>query len=131
MQFQSKQAQLFISAASGSIPDIIIATAIAFISGGGLYAFFFVMASLWAIYALLGLKNLIWSWTYFFWRGKRLGSDAILQYLKQRKFPRPKDILDDAESYFEGIIKDTSLAADLRIEAATTMASKNAIAQSG
>lgn len=126
MHFESKNKRNFWSnSILGMTPDILIAVAVAVYNDKGIAAFFLVLIGLQVIYFLIWIKNTIWSWVFYKFRGRKLISDFVLDYLKTNRYPEPDDYLKSPEEYFSSVAQSDSIPIELRLKAAAELGSLN------
>ena len=126
MQFESKNKRNFwFNSILGMTPDILVALAVAIYSNGGIATFFLVLVGLQIIYFLIWIKNTIWSWIFYKFRGRKKISDFVLDYLKTNKYPEPDDYLKSPDEYFSSVTQNDSVPIDLRLKAAAELGALN------
>ena len=135
IQFESaSKRELIFAVLARQIPNIIIASlASVFLnhSDAGIIIFVVVFFGLWVVEFLFWLRNLAWSWGYFYLVGKKLRTETILRFLRENKFPAPNDFLSSSEAYFTDIVNDDDADTDLRIKSAAILVRQNAYSQIG
>lgn len=112
-------------------PDILIAMAVAIYSDEGLDTFFFVFIALQVIYLLIWIKNSIWSWVFYKFKGRKQIKDYVLDYLKTNKYPEPEDYLKSPDEYFSSVSQDDSVPIEVRLKAAAEIGALNYLIANG
>jgi hypothetical protein len=126
MQFESSQTRNFwINAFLGLIPDFVIAVAVAYFTGSGILGFILTVVGFQCLYFAIWLKNTIWRWTFFKFRGKRLMIEHIENWLKVSKFPAPNEYEISAEGYLNSLVENEELEPIIRMRAAGEMGVMN------
>ena len=100
------------------IPDALIATLFAVYCKQGVAPFFFVLIGLQIVYSLIWLKNTVWAWIFYKYRGRNQISDVVFDYLKNNKYPEPDTYLKSPDEYFSSVTQNNSLSVELRLKAA-------------
>ena len=128
MQFDSKiKRNFWINCALGMIPDLLIAAIAAVYANGGVVAFVLVLVGLQILYFGIWLKNTIWAWILYKYKGRKQIRDFVLDYLKRNKYPEPDDYLKSPDEYFASVAGNESLSIDLRLKAASEAGSLNCL----
>ncbi len=123
MQFVQRQTRNFwISTVLGHLPDVAIGMAVAFFTGSGIVGFFLTIFGLQVFYFLLWLKNTIWQWIFFLFRGRKLMVEHIENFLAANKFPALNDYEDSIEGYLISLVEDDELEPEMRILATSELA---------
>lgn len=126
MQFGSTQKRNYwINAFLGLIPDSVIAICVAYFTDSGVLGFFLTIAGLQCLYFAVWLKNTIWQWIFFKFRGKNLMVEHIENALKANKFPAPEEYETSAEGYFNSLVENENIEPILRIKAAAEIGAMN------
>lgn len=126
MQFESRQKRdYWINALYGLIPDSIIAIAISYFTQSGIIGFIFAIIGLQCVYFAIWLKNSIWRWVFFKFRGKQLMVEHIEGFLKESKFPAPNKLENSVEGYLVSIMENEDLETKTRIKAAGEIGALN------
>lgn len=115
---RKRAAKLSIEFAFDRIPDVIIATAVALIFGGGVEAIVIIFFVLQFLYLAIWLRNSAWSWAKFKARDKKPMVLNALAVLGENDFPRPDKINPRAEDYFRWVMVDDTLPIQTRLQAA-------------
>lgn len=128
MQFESSIKRNFlINAFLGLIPDFVIAVIATYFfePDARVWTFIVTILGLQCLYFLIWLKDTIWKWIFFIYRGKRLMIEHIENVLKASNYPVPDDIESSAEGYFNSIVENEELDTSLRIKAAAEIGAMN------
>ncbi|MCZ6804090.1 MAG: hypothetical protein O7D86_09195 [Proteobacteria bacterium] len=126
MQFESNQKRNYwINAFLGLIPDSIIAVIVASFTGSGALGFIFTVIGLQCLYFLIWLKDTIWQWLFFKYRGKQLMVECMENYLKGSNFPAPDEYESSIDGYLNSIVEDEEQEPLLRIKAAGEIGTMN------
>jgi hypothetical protein len=124
MQFESKNKRNFwINSIFGMTPDVLVAAAITAYNSEGFVTFLLVFLGLQIVYLLIWIKNTVWAWVFYKYKGRKQVSDFFFDYLKKNKYPEPDDYLKSPNEYFSSVAQNNSLPLELRLKAATDIGS--------
>lgn len=119
MKFESQQKRkLIVSIFIGFIPDIMVAWIITYFAEGGIIGFFWALIAIYGLALLFWAKNSIWNWVYFYWSGRKEIADNIFIYLKENGLPKPEELENSAQDYFDRIVNNENYSVNIRIRAA-------------
>lgn len=126
MQFESNiKRNYWLNAFLGLIPDAAISVGIAYFTDSGALGFLFSMIGLQCLYFLIWLKNTIWQWLFFKYRGRKLMVQHIENVLKASNFPAPDEYETSVEGYLNNIVENDELETVIRIKAAAEIGAMN------
>jgi len=133
MQFRTSQRRaLWRDFALGLIVDIFIAWILASIWGrGDPFEVGMTYLGLQVAYLLIWSRRTAGMWLWFWLGGRKRQSEHIADFLRERRFPQPDSYYGSPEDYLQQTAADGNLKPDIRLAAATELASLNAIAQVG
>lgn len=107
------------------IPDSVIAIIVAYFTDSGILGFILTVIGLQCLYFFIWLKNTVWRWVFFKFRGKRLMAEHIENVLKASNFPAPDDYESSAEGYLNSLVENEELEPLIRIRAACEIGAMN------
>lgn len=126
MQFESNiKRNYLLNAFLSLIPDFAISFAIAYFTESGALGFLFSIIGLQCLYFLIWLKNTIWQWLFFTFRGRRLMVQHIEDVLKASSFPAPNEYEPSVSGYLNSIVENDELEPVIRMKAAAEIGSMN------
>jgi hypothetical protein len=86
MQFESKNKRNFwINSIFGMTPDVLVAAAITAYNSEGFVTFLLVFLGLQIVYLLIWIKNTVWAWVFYKYKGRKQVSDFFFDYLKKNR----------------------------------------------
>lgn len=115
---RKQKREYWVSAVLNGIPDVAIAGVVALIFDEGFLIFVGVVIGLKAVYLAVWLKNSIWLWIRYMVRDRKLIFRRFLDFLIENKFPKPGEIVLDAEDYLEKVVADEQVDIKVRLKAA-------------
>jgi hypothetical protein len=120
MQFESKKNRsVWMAAALGAIPDLVIAIALAAALDGGFLGFALIWLGLQVLYLAIWLKDSIWAWAIFLLGGRKRVVAQLLDHLRENGYPEPSAYERSAEGYLASIVDNETLPIALRLKAAS------------
>ena len=119
--------KLLINWLLGWVPDLLIAYAYMRIVEGGSQEFWIAFLALQALYFALWLKRAIWALLLYFLYNRFVLAKTLEKFFSDNKFPRPEMWVGSADDYFDQILMDDTIEAEMKIKAAFEKGSLNGL----
>jgi hypothetical protein len=119
MQIERREKRQYIAnALLNTIPDVLISTGLAWFFSGGSLGFIVAFIAIQLVYLLIWLKDSIWQWLMFNWRGRKALDASIQQMLISAQFPKPAERYGAVDDYFMQVMSDESAPTNARLVSA-------------
>ena len=90
-----------------------------------------VMVGLQILYLAITIKDALWLWAFYKFKGKKETTQYYYDYLVDNNFPRPDEYHSDVNDYFSVIVDDEKQKSEIRLKAAFELGSLAYLASSG